>query len=143
MISSTAFSTFWRLAASLGGIVEGVRYRVGLQEVQDARLVVVRQRNVEIAACEDQIQHLRGVCVARVPVGQCVIVVRRQDRVVREHLERLRDQPRAREILRRFRNGQRVRVVVLERAVVLILRFVQLRHRDDPEVGLHIRPRSG
>ena len=59
----------------LGGIVEGVRYRVGLQEVQDARLVVVRQRNVEIAACEDQIQHLCGIRVARVPVGQCVIVV--------------------------------------------------------------------
>ena len=57
---------------------------------------------------------------------------------MRDHLERLRDQTRTCEIPRRFRNGQRVRVVVLERAVVPVLRFVQLRHRDDPEVGLHI-----
>ena len=91
--------------------------------------------DIDDAGGEDQIEHL-GRCLIARPLGlQTDIIIGRNDVMIRTIIEDLQQISRSIEFgIRRRHNN---REIVTDTGSVIFLRFVELRIRDDAEIGIH------
>ena len=97
----------------IGGVFEGGRDHIILQEVLHLGSAVECEGNVKVPGREDNVQHFPGLCISDFPQGQGVVVVCGSDGGVRIHFIGFGQHPHPRGIRTGFGYGDGIRIIAL------------------------------